>query len=495
VAIPKVCGIETEYGVRIVGGDNNPIAASSLLINAYSQLEARRRTGWDFEDETPGKDARGFVQSAKIAEIETNLINCVLLNGARYYVDHAHPEYSTPECLGPLEAVVWDKAGEIVLRRSMQAARDLSQDGTEVVVYKNNSDRKGNSYGCHENYLVSRAVPFPKIVERLVPHLVTRQIYTGAGKLGCETKPVIEGEVFFQLTQRADFFEEVVGLETTIKRPIVNTRDEPHANPEKYRRLHIIVGDANLSQVATFLKLGTTAVLLAMLEDEVEAPLFQLDSPVKALKLVSQDLTLRAPLELRDGRSMTALEIQGELLGQASRYLERAGHDAIGGEEQGKLLLRLWEGVLEGLAEDPESLADQIDWVAKLRLIEAFKSRGGASGSPERLAAIDLQYHDLREDKGLAGRLPMMELVDKESVEAAVTEPPPSTRAYFRGKCLARFHPSIVTANWDSLVFDVGEDPLRRVPMMDPLKGSRDLVEDLIMECKDAKELLAKLEA
>src|SRR5205807_2807344 len=252
MAIPKVCGIETEYGIVLRGAaESNPIMASSLLINAYvNQLQ--RKVGWDFEDESPGRDARGFAREGAMApEVETHLVNAVLTNGARYYVDHAHPEFSTPECSNAMELLRYDKAGERILTRSMEAAGRLLPNGEEIVVYKNNSDHKGNSYGCHENYLMNRAVPFARIVQHVVPHFVSRQIYTGAGKVGTESSAGGSADVAFQLSQRADFFEEEVGLETTLKRPIVNTRDEPHADAQKYRRLHVIVGDANLAEVAT----------------------------------------------------------------------------------------------------------------------------------------------------------------------------------------------------------------------------------------------------
>jgi proteasome accessory factor A len=244
-----VCGIETEYGVVLRGvPDPNPVLASSLLINGYVE---RRRVGWDFEDESPGRDARGSArEGSQPPEIETHLVNTVLTNGARYYVDHAHPEYSTPECLDALELVVADKAGERILAHSMKAAARLLDPGQEIVVYKNNSDGKGNSYGTHENYLVDRSVPFGQLVRHLMPWFATRQVFTGAGKIGSENGA---DRVDFQLSQRADFFEEEVGLETTLKRPIVNTRDEPHADPQLYRRLHVIAGDANLCEVATLL--------------------------------------------------------------------------------------------------------------------------------------------------------------------------------------------------------------------------------------------------
>jgi hypothetical protein len=268
MAIPKVCGTETEFGIRYAGpGDLNPTSASSLLINAYTGAVAGR-IGWDFEDETPGRDARGFqVDGDGGIEVETHLVNTVLTNGARFYVDHAHPEYSGPECLGPLEATLYDKAGEIVLQRAMEAVGSLLPPGASIVVYKNNSDGKGNSYGAHENYLLDRALPFAQVVRQVVPHLVSRQVFAGAGKVGCELQRPPAEAVTFQLSQRADFIEEVVGLETTLKRPIVNTRDEPHSDASRYRRLHVIIGDANIAEVAVLLKVGTTALVLAMAED------------------------------------------------------------------------------------------------------------------------------------------------------------------------------------------------------------------------------------
>ena len=260
MAIPKVCGIETEYGIQVMHGDPNPIAASSVLINAYAHDVARQQTGWDFEDEAPGNDARGFArEGAMPPQVETHLVNTVLTNGARFYVDHAHPEFSTPECRDALECLRYDRAGELILTRAMEAADLAVHDGSRVVIYKNNSDGKGNSYGAHENYLMDRAAPFTRIVAGITPHFVTRQIFAGAGKVGAETATHDGRRVDFQISQRAEFFEEQVGLETTLKRPIVNTRDEPHADPQRYRRLHVIVGDANLAEVATFLKVGTTA--------------------------------------------------------------------------------------------------------------------------------------------------------------------------------------------------------------------------------------------
>jgi proteasome accessory factor PafA2 len=508
MAIRKVCGIETEYGIILRGADSNPITVSSLLINAYVSRLARQaaaagsggqasggtKVGWDFEDESPGRDARGFAREGAMApEVETHLVNAVLTNGARYYVDHAHPEYSTPECSDALEAVRWDKAGERILARSIEAAAEVLPSGQEIVVYKNNSDRKGNSYGCHENYLMDRAVPFARLAAQVTPHFVSRQIYTGAGKVGSEASGVGPDRVPFQLTQRAEFFEEEVGLETTLKRPLVNTRDEPHSDSQKYRRLHVIVGDANLAEISTFLKVGVTALILAMVEDDELAGLdLSLAASVPAHRAVSYDLTLAEPLELADGRRMTALEMQWELLDRARKYAESRGLEAVGAEV-GRDLLDRWETVLHGLETDFLSLANQLDWVAKYQMVSAYRERHRLSWSDPRLAALDLQYHDVRPGRSLFAKCGVERLLSEEAVVAAVTDPPTTTRAYFRGRCLQKWAGSIAAANWDSLVFDLGSDPLRRVPMMEPLRGTASHVDRLLQACETPGQLLEAL--
>ncbi|MGO8869965.1 MAG: depupylase/deamidase Dop [Acidimicrobiales bacterium] len=495
MAIPKVCGIETEYGIQVVHGDPNPIAASSVLINAYAHDVARQQTGWDFEDEAPGNDARGFAREGSMPpQVETHLVNTVLTNGARFYVDHAHPEFSTPECRDALECLRYDRAGELILTRSMEAADEALHDGSHLVVYKNNSDGKGNSYGAHENYLMDRATPFTRIVAGVTPHFVTRQIFAGAGKVGAETAVHDGTRVDFQLSQRAEFFEEQVGLETTLKRPIVNTRDEPHADPHRYRRLHVIVGDANLAEVATFLKVGTTSLVLAMIEDDVQwSRCLVLADPVGAMHDVALDRTFSRPLLMDDGSTATALAIQWELFAQARKYADDRGLECLGAESIGDAVLSRWEEVLSGLETEPMSLARQLDWVAKFQLIEAYRERHGCDWDDHRLSALDLQYHDLRPSRSLFARLDTERLLDEESVVAAVTKPPRGTRAWFRGRCLEKWPGSVVTANWDSLVFDLGTDPLRRVPMMDPLKGTADHVEQLLDACESPSELLDRL--
>ena len=495
MAIPKVCGVETEYGIHVTGGDPNPILASSRLINAYAHDVASDRVGWDFEDESPGNDARGEpVYGAMPPMVETHLVNTVLTNGSRYYVDHAHPEYTTPECRDALEGLRYDRAGELIAIRSMEAADRVSPDGSRLVVYKNNSDGKGNSYGCHENYLMDRTTPFFKIVAGITPHFVTRQIYCGAGKVGSETAFHEPGAVPFQISQRAEFFEEQVGLETTLKRPIVNTRDEPHADPLRYRRLHVIVGDANMAQAATYVKVGVTSLVLAMVEDEaLPKRSFELDDPVRAMHQVATDLAFSRPLALADGTTATALEIQWAYLEAAQRYAKSEGLEALGAPEIGRDILERWEHLLNGLESDPMTLARTVDWVAKLRLVEAYRDRHGCDWDDPRLAALDLQYHDLRPTKSLFARLDTEVLVTDDEATEAMTHPPRSTRAWFRGECLRRWPDAVAAANWDSMVFDLGSDPLRRVPMMDPLKGTAHHVEALLDDCTSPSDLLDRL--
>ena len=501
MAVPKTLGIETEYGIVHRGVvAPNPISASSLLINAYLSRRAdpgggpgAPRVGWDFVDESPAVDVRGFtLLDAMAPEIETHLVNAVLTNGARYYVDHAHPELSTPECADALSMVLQDRAAEMILIESMEAANEFLPEDQELVVYKNNSDGKGNSYGCHENYLMDRSTPFGRIVQHATTHFVTRQVFTGAGKVGCELPHRDRSHIEFQLTQRADFFEEEVGLETTLKRPIINTRDEPHADPLRYRRLHVIVGDANLCEVATFLKLGTTAIVLGMVEDDVLDSTVAVADPVRALQAVSWDLTLSEPLVLTDGRTATAMDLQWELLESAQKYLLDRGPESVGGPIAEQVVER-WEQVLSGLERDPTSLIGQVDWVTKRHLLDGFRDRHALSADDLRLAALDLQYHDLRPGRSLFARMGAEVLVDPGDVRRATNHPPTDTRAYFRGRCLALWPERIVAANWDSMVFDVGGEALRRVPMMEPSRGTEEHVGTLLDTCGSVEELLERL--
>ena len=504
VNVKKTLGIETEYGIIHKGvTEPNPIIASSLLINAYLHAHSTAdrgpsapRPGWDFIHETPDKDLRGFDSPESIApEIEAHMVNAVLTNGSRYYVDHAHPELSSPECADPLSVVKYDCAADQILISSMEAAKEILPPGQELVVYKNNSDGKGNSYGCHENYLVNRGTSFERIADHATTHFITRQIFTGAGKVGCEISGRSRSEIPFQITQRADFFEEPIGLETTLKRPIINTRDEPHADPAKYRRLHVIVGDANLCQVATFLKVGTTAIVLSMIESDALNKIIKFKDPVRSLQEVSFDLQLNTPLELIDGSTSTALEIQWWLYGQAKKYVDKFGTENIGGDSA-ELVLHWWEKVLTSL-DSPnslETLVGVLDWVTKKHILDGFQERKKINSMDPQLAAIDLQYHDLRPHKSLFKKVHQETLVSETDTHVAVKNPPEDTRAYFRGKCLTKWPEDIVSANWDSLVFDSGEKNLQRVPMLEPLRGTRQQTEDLIENSNSVSELLKRLE-
>ncbi len=493
VAIAKILGIETEFGIA-GGPDQDPITASSIIVNAYAQRGVTH-INWDFEGETPNVDARGLADLTAFAPVvETQLANTVLANGARLYVDHAHPEYSSPECRSPLEATRFDSAGEAVMRQAQRVANGSLDPANAITLYKNNSDGKGNSYGCHENYLVERSVDFTDIVRALVPHFISRQIIVGAGKVGAETDHSRAIRPDFQISQRAEFFEEVVGLETTLKRPIINTRDEPHGDAERFRRLHVIIGDANMSQYATAVKLGATALLLAALEDQGLRgfPVMPRD-PVRAVRAFATDPSLSTTVECEDGRSLSAWDLQDQLWHVAERYVTASGGGAVAGADEVGFLLTQWRELLDGVRDDPMTVADRVDWVAKRRIVDGYRERYTLAPDDARLHAIDLQYHDLRPDRSLAARVGLRQLFDATAIAEAMLEPPPSTRAYFRGQCVKRFPDQIAAANWDSVVFDVGDGPLQRVPMPDPLRGTASLTAHLFEANSTAIDLLAAL--
>src|SRR5690242_7547123 len=501
MSVLRVMGTETEYGISVPGQPGaNAMVTSSQIVNAYQAATAAkaRRARWDFEEENPLRDARGFdlareaADSTQLTDEDLGLANVILTNGARLYVDHAHPEYSAPECTNPLSVVVWDKAGERIMAEA--AAKAATVPGSHPIqLYKNNTDNKGVSYGTHENYLMRRSTPFADIVKNLTPFFVTRQVICGAGRVGIGADGRGTG---FQLSQRADFFEVEVGLETTLKRPIINTRDEPHADPEKYRRLHVIIGDANLSEISTYLKLGTTALVLAMIEDRFLAADLGIEAPVSELRQISHDPACRHLVTLRDGRRMTAVQLQMEYLELARKYTE----DRYGGDtdELTADVLDRWESVLTRLAEDPLLTARELDWTAKLEVLNGYRNRDGLAWSHPRLQLVDLQYADVRPDRGLYNRLAalgrMTRLVTDEQVTRAITEPPDDTRAYFRGRCLRKYPDAVAAASWDSVIFDIpGRESLQRVPTLEPLRGTRAHVGDLIDRCETADELVAAL--
>ena len=495
-------GTEVEYGVSLPTNPNaNAMLLSAQVVNGYASTLVggrRRRPGWDFEEESPLRDARGFDLSGPnhVAEQfledeeDAGLANVVLPNGARLYVDHAHPEYSTPEVTNPLDVVRFDKAGELVMLAASRQAAQLN--GATITLYKNNTDNKGVSYGAHENYLMRRPTPFGSIVSQLTPFFVTRQVFCGAGRVGIGQ----DGHQHdFQISQRADFFEVEVGLETTLKRPIINTRDEPHADAEKYRRLHVILGDANLAELSTFLKVGTTSLVLSMIEDRWLTDELRIAEPVRELRAVSHDPALGHLIRLVDGRTLTAVEMQLEYLDRARKYVDdRLGSDV---DAQTAQVLAEWESVLNRLGEDPMQLAGELDWVAKLRLLQGFRDRDSLAWSSPRLHAVDLQYADIRPDKGLYHRLvqrgSMRTLIDPADAVSAMNSPPVDTRAYFRGECLRRYPESVAAASWDSVIFDIGQQSLVRVPTLEPLRGTRSHVQELLDRCPTAHELVAEL--
>jgi proteasome accessory factor A len=528
----RVMGSETEYGIHAPSAPGaNATMMSARVIQAYAQLTRQRAAGgaetrWDYTDEEPLHDARGWTLERNQAdpsqltdqppvldaeavalaygreELEQDgedeagslLMNMVLGNGARLYVDHAHPEYSSPEVTNPLDAVAWDAAGDLV---ALSAVRRMAADPQlpPVNLYKNNTDNKSVSYGSHENYLMPRSVPFGDIVRGLTPFFVTRQIMCGAGRVGLGQDSSRPG---YQISQRADFFEAEVGLETTIRRPIINTRDEPHATADKYRRLHVIIGDANLSQAANYLKFGTTAMVLSLIEAGL-APRVEVHEPVAALQAVSHDTSLTASLRLLDGRRVTALDLQWMYHEAAAKLAQDTGvGDAVDGDGHTHALLEHWAATLTDLDGDRAAAASSVEWLAKLSLLEGYRQRDGLEWNDARLGLVDLQWADVRPEKGLYYRMlargRMERVVDDETIARAVTEPPSDTRAYFRGHCVSRFSKDVVGASWDSVIFDVpGHGRLQRVPTREPLRGTEALTGELFSRHQDAGSFLAEL--
>lgn len=529
-------GIETEYGVLQSGRPlANPKLMSSQIVTTYRSLAQSTegqlaRARWDYDDEDPLADARGFRLNRASAHPsmltddpnapapsgdasafqrirrpsteqydDPSAANAILTNGARLYVDHAHPEYSSPEVMTPLDGVRWDVAGERVV---LQASRSLAEVGIDVVPYKNNVDGKGASYGTHENFLVDRNVPFTALVDGITPFLVTRQVFAGSGRVGLGQRGDDAG---FQIAQRADYIEAEVGLETTLRRPIVNTRDEPHADRARWRRLHLIIGDANLFETATYLKLGTTSLLLWLLEQrevladgglDVAARLaaLHLADPVGDTQRVSRDLDLSRPLVLRSGETATALEIQRAYLDLIREALARTGDV----DAETRDVIERWDSVLMRLGSDLADCARDVEWVAKLRLLDRMRRRDNLTWDHPRLAALDLQWSDVRPERGIYHRLlaadAVERLVDEGSVARAIHHAPHDTRAYFRGEVIARYPQHVAAAGWDSIIFDVPTaSSLQRVPMLDPHRGTREDIGALLDASPDAKSLLAGL--
>jgi len=492
MAIAKILGIETEYGVT--GGPSpDPIVSSGLLVHEYASHSARN-VNWDSGLDHPW--AEGFsapLLTSFAPVVETLNTNSVLANGARFYVDHAHPEYSSPECRTPREGLLYDLAGEEILRQAMTAANLLSPE-SPIVVYKNNSDGKGNSYGCHENYLVDRSLAFNVLVDAMITHFVSRQIITGTGKIGSETLAMGKRNPLFQISQRSEFFEEITGIETMLRRPIVNTRDEPHGDATRFRRLHIINGDANQSQVSTLVKLGATSLLLAIVEDwGIEVFPAAPTNPVEAIHFFSSDLTLRGRVDCRDGARRSAWDFQNELWILARRYVDHEGGGATAPPDEVEEILVAWRTVLDDLLDQPERAADRVEWIAKRLLLQRYQDKFSLADGDARLRAIDLQFHDLRPQKSLAQRLGFQEIFALPDVNRAVTEPPSNTRAYFRGKCVTHYSDRIALVNWDLVIFDLGGGHFARIPMADPTRGTEALTSDLFTATSNLNGLIDQL--
>jgi Pup amidohydrolase len=488
----RVLGTETEFGIAAKDGSAmDPVSASFAVIGHYPNLPALGAI-WDYENENPLLDARGFEVDGERERPNPEYnrqLNKVLANGGRLYVDGAHPEYSTPECSTAREVVAFERVGERILAKSLQEMARV-RGSEQCLLYKNNSDGKGNSYGYHENYLVSRAVPFDKIARVLTPFLVTRSIFAGAGKVGAENQT---SPTEYQISQRADFFECLMDLNTMVKRPIINTRDEPHADAARLRRLHVITGDANMAEVSTYLKVGTLDIVLELLEAGADMPQLELDEPVRVFKQVSRDLDVKQTMKLVGGRPTTAIAVQRAYLKAAQDFY--AGHGCTATSQD---VLARWDDVLDRLERDPRLLVKELDWVAKRHMIESYMERKGCEWGDPRMKLIDLQYHDVRPEKGLFYTLERGHLIDRiveeEEIQQAELNPPVGTRAYFRGRCVRKFSSALYGASWTSVLFDVGNDTIKKVPLMDPHRGTQSLTRELLDTADSVDDLLQRLQ-
>lgn len=463
-------GLETELGIARDGDEHLDVVAESIaLVRSASGPGVQMR--WDYSAEDPHADMRGFhveelrqdtdeahyfAQDAQRelshAEIKSDL---VLTNGARFYNDHAHPEYCTPECSTLAELVAHDRAGELIVTAC--AERLSAERGRTVRLYKNNTDFRGHSYGCHENYLVPRALPWGALAAGVQAFLVTRQIFAGAGKFGVEAEDKFL-EPAFQLAQRSDFFSELQSVDTMQRRPLVNTRDEPHANPAWYRRFHVIIGDANMSPFATRLKVGTTARVLAALAREPGRAWPRLADPLGALRAISRDPEFRWEVQMADGTWSTAVAVQREYLAAV-----RAAGGA--GDDEGAELVADWAGVLDDLAADFRRCGDRLDWVAKRAMIGEFQAAQGLDAGDPWLQSLDLEYHRLDPGAGLYYALEQAGGIRGVPAEAvvrrAVNEPPATTRAWVRGKCVQKFRGLVESAQWDHVTLRGASGPVR----------------------------------
>lgn len=496
----RYMGTETEYGITTPDDPSiSQLLTSTHAVVAYAAMNTAARSRWSYEEEAPLKDTRGFdlQRYRTVPVVDPNAMgvaNVVTTNGARYYVDHGHPEYSSPEVSNAWDAMIYDAAGDYVLNKSAADIRELWDQQISVLdkidpcpplkFYKNNVDGKGQSYGSHENYQYSRKTDFARLTQALIPFFVTRQVIIGAGRMGIGQESEREG---FQISQRADYFEQEVSLETTLNRGIVNTRDEPHALAAKFRRLHVIVGDANMSQYSNFLKMGMTKLVLDCIESDVDFSDLRLANPVDEIKQVSHDPTCTHELLLADGRRLTAIDI-------LRIYRERAAALPELDEVDTKVLA-LWGEILDDLERDPLSTADRLDWTAKWSLIRRYLDRGVDIADP-KLKLIDIQYADIDPAKSLYHALvrkgKMRTLVDEETIKRAVTEPPTDSRAYFRGRVSEKFGEDIVASSWQSVIFSVNNQP-HRLPM-DKVDGfTKEEIGELVERAEDITALMKGL--
>lgn len=446
----RIYGLENEYGLIFSAREKSSIPLERIL-------------GYLFE---------GIISNSWSS-------NAFLPNGARFYQDTGcHPEYATPECKNIFDLVVYDKAGERILEESLNLAeKRMREDGIygDIFIYKNNTDSAGNTYGCHENYLVARHIDFWRFSERLIPFFVTRQIYSGAGKILRES-----GKTFFSISQRSQHINQKISCSTTSSRSIINTRDEPHADAEKYRRLHIIVGDANMSEFSTYLKVGTTALILQMIEDGYPVRGLDLDDPVRAIKEISRDLSLKKTVKLENGKALTAVEIQKIYLELAQNYFASREKDEVIMD-----ILEKWEYVLDRLEVNTSELSRYIDWITKYELINSYRNKKGCDWDDPRTAMMDLQYHDIKRDRGLYYLLERERLVqriaDDEDVEHAMEYPPQNTRAKLRGDFIriANMKNRSYSVDWTYLKLDgYGEET---VLCMDPFASYDRRIERMLM--------------
>ncbi len=456
-------GMETEYGIiREDKEDSDPVEESMKLLQSCERNSVFCK--WAYSQENSHLDMRGFKVSSLAQDEEEDAfcaedrkrpysyldMKCdrVLENGARFYNDHTHPEYSTPECRSVFSLVAHDVAGERIIAECVNI-RNRALGGKSLQVFKNNTDYSGHSYGTHDNYLIPREIPFEDVVSGLAPFLVTRQLYAGAGKVGSERDSDFHG---LQLTQRSDFIETLLSIETMTNRPLINTRDEPHAVSSRFRRLHLILGDANMSAYATALKVGCTALVLNLIANGKKFPELQLEDPVADVLKVSLNKT--GTLKRKAHGTVNALEIQ-------EAYLEEADKSLSGKNKEWDWILKEWKRTLDEFKHSQEKLSDRIDWAIKEKLFTEFMQAEKLSWEDPMLKSLDLEYHNLDPERGLYRGLEqegeVYSLLSDEEIDRAVESPPAGTRAQIRGQAVAQGIENIKRIHWTGVEFINGE--------------------------------------